>query len=865
MSNPGRILNKWLTFKKKFEEHKKFKEVKDGPRHKLGIRNSLKELTRFTPKQLEVKQGQEDFEATKTQAASKLKKFCRVIKGSKDGDAKAREDFLKKTKQLTVVVLALDFKTVDLAPVSESTTEPTNDLDTVDVAALDRELSQPEREEGPTPPKDDRPADQRFKAILQQARELYLRLEKVDRGQAQKLLGFINNAMALAKKAKYEEGILTLSEVVANLSGELGTGTVAPKLPTTVPNESTTEWKKRIDLKKCSLGKELARGGQGAVIRLSSTDPNAPKLIGKIPLPDIDLNTGLPILNPKALEEMRREQEVYKKVGDHPNIVKCLGVQKVGGQDTLVLEAIDGKDMNKALSSMRDRYQRGQVSHEQYWGTMQYTMRKTLEALDHMKKKGLVHHDIKPHNIMLDGTTGEVKVIDMGGATEVGGHAEAYTYGFAAPDFITKGKVGGKADVFSVGATTYLAGEKQRFDYNKKGTEDDDDEVISNFGKGGQALHKGGGTEVDSRGQRSKVSGRYEAETQYTEFVNWLMNPDPSKRPSAEEALKHPFLAQPLLDEDSVREFIKDSVKPKPEVPPAPKTPEDKAAGKKIDKGLASVAALEKAGRKMIADAEAERNTVLKALASPTGTEKEKAKLQDQLKKSSATYSKYLATCQKWVEKNNAEAEGLQKLKDGLMDPVVWDAYDLKIEKALDHLRDCEGTLQGTLEMLQKQIAGTTPPPPVMKVEDLMAQTEEKLAQSANLRKNLAALIDVFTKQSQAFQTVAKQSRTKPEERKAYREKRLKYIEILGVLTGKAAGFVDRFAAMIAELEEFGVTWKQTPMPSDKAQKTRAGACVKNLVQEVATARAAQTELLKTKTQIATDAKAYENDPLDPG
>ena len=87
MSNPGRILNKWLTIKKKFEEHKKFKEVKDGPRHKLGIRNSLKELTGFTPAQVTTKAGQEQFEAAKTQTCGKLKKFCRVIKASKEGDA----------------------------------------------------------------------------------------------------------------------------------------------------------------------------------------------------------------------------------------------------------------------------------------------------------------------------------------------------------------------------------------------------------------------------------------------------------------------------------------------------------------------------------------------------------------------------------------------------------------------------------------------------------------------------------------------------------------------------------------------------------------------------------------------------------
>src|SRR5205807_1123939 len=114
---------------------------------------------------------------------------------------------------------------------------------------------------------------------------------------------------------------------------------------------------------------------------------------------------------------------------------------------------------------------------------------------------------------------------------------------------------------------------------------------------------------------------------------------DPTKRPTAEEALKHPFLADSILDEDSIRNVIKETVKPKPEVPPAPTTPEDKAAGKKIDKALSTIASVEKAGRKMVADVQAELNNVLKARSGPTGTDKEKAKLQDQLKKSRGSHT----------------------------------------------------------------------------------------------------------------------------------------------------------------------------------------------------------------------------------
>jgi hypothetical protein len=267
----------------------------------------------------------------------------------------------------------------------------------------------------------------------------------------------------------------------------------------------------------------------------------------------------------------------------------------------------------------------------------------------------------------------------------------------------------------------------------------------------------------------------------------------------------------------------------------------------------------------MLTDVEAELTNVLKARSTPANTEKEKAKVQDQIKKSRGSHTKYAATCQKWIQKNVAQANELQTLRDGLVDPVVWDAYNLKIEKALDHLRGCEETLQGVLDRLKKQLDGTDPAPTIKKSEDVIKDTEEKLAQSANLRQNFAALVEVFTRNSQAFQQTAKQPRTNPDERQAYRKKRLAYVGVLNVLTGKAASFVDRFDAMLTDLKGLGETWKQTQMPTGGTQKSQAQTCVRNLVQEVGAAQTAQTALLKVKTQIASDANAYATDPNDPG
>jgi serine/threonine protein kinase len=55
---------------------------------------------------------------------------------------------------------------------------------------------------------------------------------------------------------------------------------------------------------------------------------------------------------------------------------------------------------------------------------------------------------------------------------------------------------------------------------------------------------------------RLKKTGEVGATTEYTRFVNWAMNPDPRQRPTAAEALQHPFLADRLLDDATAQEVL---------------------------------------------------------------------------------------------------------------------------------------------------------------------------------------------------------------------------------------------------------------------------------------------------------------------
>ena len=101
----------------------------------------------------------------------------------------------------------------------------------------------------------------------------------------------------------------------------------------------------------------------------------------------------------------------------------------------------------------------------------------------------------------------------------------------------------------------------------------------------------GGGNDIVAKTPQ-KVAGRSGANTAYTDFVNALMNPDPSQRLSPAKALEHPFLSDSIMDEEQAGKFLSKLLTP-------PKPPEggspsggsggDESGEKEAEQDVASV------------------------------------------------------------------------------------------------------------------------------------------------------------------------------------------------------------------------------------------------------------------------------------
>ncbi|HJZ60502.1 MAG TPA: serine/threonine-protein kinase [Gemmataceae bacterium] len=158
----------------------------------------------------------------------------------------------------------------------------------------------------------------------------------------------------------------------------------------------------------------------------------------------------VPVGDPKTrkfLAQARKEYDAGQLI-DHPNLMKVHCLELDGGwfhrlrEARLLLEYVPGVTMNTLPVLPVGRLVR--------------VFERVAGALAHMHGRGVVHADMKPHNLILDRGT-QVKVIDYGLARihgEVRVRVQG-TPGYMAPETASHKLVDERTDVFSLGATMY--------------------------------------------------------------------------------------------------------------------------------------------------------------------------------------------------------------------------------------------------------------------------------------------------------------------------------------------------------------------------------------------------------------------------
>lgn len=133
----------------------------------------------------------------------------------------------------------------------------------------------------------------------------------------------------------------------------------------------------------------------------------------------------------------------------HPNIVSVYDVSRTGDTDYIVMELIEGITLKQYLEK----------KYSLNWRETLHFSMQIAKALDHAHSRGIVHRDIKPHNIMIL-KDGSIKVADFGIA-RIGSAQSTLTrealgsVHYISPEQAKGARVDCRSDLYSLGIVMY--------------------------------------------------------------------------------------------------------------------------------------------------------------------------------------------------------------------------------------------------------------------------------------------------------------------------------------------------------------------------------------------------------------------------
>jgi len=191
---------------------------------------------------------------------------------------------------------------------------------------------------------------------------------------------------------------------------------------------------------------EIGRGGMGVVYRARDERLQRRVAIKVLP-PELAFQQDI-------RERFTREAQAAARLS-HPHIVPIHSVGEGQGLVYFVMGYVDGESVAARIR------RRGSLPVEE----ARRIMMETADALSAAHAMSVIHRDIKPDNILLEGTRGRVMVTDFGiakalsatsGATLTGIGVAIGTPAFMSPEQAAGERdIDGRSDLYSLGVVTY--------------------------------------------------------------------------------------------------------------------------------------------------------------------------------------------------------------------------------------------------------------------------------------------------------------------------------------------------------------------------------------------------------------------------
>ena len=186
---------------------------------------------------------------------------------------------------------------------------------------------------------------------------------------------------------------------------------------------------------------ELGKGGMGKVYKVWDTD--------------VEEKVALKLLNPqtagdeKTIERFRNELKLARQIS-HRNVCRMHDLGREEGTYYITMEYVPGEDLKSSIRRM------GPLSIGKALSVAKQVCRGLAEA----HRLGVVHRDLKPHNIMVD-REGNARIMDFGiarslrakGITDTG--VIIGTLEYMSVEQVEGGEVDERSDIYSLGVILY--------------------------------------------------------------------------------------------------------------------------------------------------------------------------------------------------------------------------------------------------------------------------------------------------------------------------------------------------------------------------------------------------------------------------
>lgn len=210
-------------------------------------------------------------------------------------------------------------------------------------------------------------------------------------------------------------------------------------------NQSTAQ--NVTEVGKYTVVKEIGQGGMGAVYLAVDKLLNRKVAIKELKMDDHKKKD--PDAYSVTIKRFQREAQILAQL-NHKNIVSVYDVIEQNGSQYIIMEYLNGKDLEQILEQLGGVMPLDQAAS---------IIADTCLALDYIHQRSIIHRDIKPSNIFIL-EDGVVKLTDFGVTKDLNSMTMTVdgslvgTIAYASPEQDSR-ELDGRSDVFSLGVVLY--------------------------------------------------------------------------------------------------------------------------------------------------------------------------------------------------------------------------------------------------------------------------------------------------------------------------------------------------------------------------------------------------------------------------